>query len=233
VPSSEAALDSAAALQLELPFYEEKEEVANVLTHGLGALLSVAALVLMVVFSALNGDAWHITSCAVFGTSLVVLYLASTLYHGARQPAVKRFMRWFDHGAIFLLIAGTYTPFTLVSLRGPLGWWLFGTIWFLAFLGVFFQTSLLQRWEVLRVGLYIAMGWAAVVAYEPLAASLDLGGVVLLVGGGLAYTLGVIFYAWEALPFSHAIWHVFVLMGSGMHFLSVFFYVIPSASMAS
>ena len=218
--------------QPELPRYRLGEEIANAVTHGVGAALSVAALVLMVVFAALNGSAWHVVGCSIFGATLVLLYLASALYHGVAHPRAKRLLRLFDHGAIFLLIAGTYTPFTLVSMRGPWGWSLFGVVWGLALLGVCFQSGLLRRWEGLRVGLYVAMGWVVVLAFRPLVASMELGGLVLLIAGGLAYTLGIVFYAWERLPFSHAVWHLFVLAGSTLHFFSVFCYVIPEARAA-
>ncbi len=224
-----AAADPAGEAPPEMPRYGVGEEIANALTHGVGAVLAVSALVLMTVYSGLYGDAWHVVSSSVFGATLVLLYLASTLYHAVTAPRAKRLLRLLDHGAIFLLIAGTYTPFTLVSLRGPWGWSLFGVVWGLALVGVFFQAGLLRRWEFLRVGLYVAMGWVVVIAIKPLIASMELGGLLLLLGGGLAYTLGIVFYAWERLPFSHAVWHVFVLAGSCLHFFSVFFYVIPPA----
>lgn len=210
--------------------YSASEELANALTHGVGALLSVAALVILTVCAALNGDAWHVVSCAVFGSSLVILYSASTLYHGVRAPRAKSFFKGLDHAAIFVLIAGTYTPFALVNLRGPWGWTLFGLVWGIALFGVFAQGGLLRRWGALRVILYVLMGWIVVLAGKPLVASLAPGGLALLFTGGLCYTLGITFYAWKRLPFGHAIWHLFVLAGSILHFFAVLHYVIPSAA---
>lgn len=207
--------------------YTLGEEIANSVTHGIGALLSVAALVLLVVFASLRGTAWHVVSVSVYGATLVVLYTTSTLYHSLTAPTAKRVFRALDHASIFLLIAGTYTPFTLVNLRGPWGWSLLGTVWGLATLGVVLQMGVLRRGAIASVVLYIAMGWSVTVAIKPLIAALAPGGLALLVAGGLAYTAGVAFYAWGKLKFGHAVWHLFVLLGSILHFLAVFFYVIP------
>jgi hemolysin III len=170
-----------------------------------------------------------VVSAAVFGATLVVLYTASTLYHSITHPRAKRVLRFIDHVAIFLLIAGTYTPFTLVSLRGPWGWALFGVVWGLALAGIAGQSQLLHRWTGLSLVLYIAMGWAAVVAAGPLLTAVAPGGLLLLLLGGIAYTAGIAFYAWRRLRYSHAVWHGFVLAGSACHFFAVLFYVIPSA----
>lgn len=207
--------------------YSLGEEIANAVTHGLGAALAIAGLVVMMIFAARHGNAWHIVSCAVYGTTLVLLYTASSLYHSLPQPQAKKVLKILDHAAIFLLIAGTYTPFTLVNLRGPWGWTLFGLIWGLAMFGVIFQTTLLRSWVAVSLALYVAMGWAVVMAIKPLVASVAPGGLVLLVAGGLAYTLGTLFYLWRQLRFHHAIWHLFVLAGSALHFFAVLFYVIP------
>lgn len=206
------------------------EELANSLTHGLGALLSVAALVILVTFASLEGGAWHVVGCAVFGASLISLYTASTLYHSFPQPAARRVFSVLDHSAIFLLIAGTYTPFLLVNLRGILGWSLFGIIWGIAILGIALRLALRERPTKIFVALYIAMGWAAVVAIKPIVALIPAGGLAWLVAGGLAYTAGVGFYMWRGLPYSHAIWHLFVLAGSGLHVVAVYRYVIPAAA---
>lgn len=211
----------------DAPQYGFIEEIANSVTHGLGVVLSIAGLGVLTAFAAYYGDAWHITACSVFGAALVLLYTASTLYHSIQSPRAKRVLRILDHSAIFLLIAGTYTPFTLVSLRGPWGWSLFGVIWGLAVLGILSQTSVLPKWEKASLVLYVAMGWAVVVAIKPMLASVDLGGLVLLLLGGLAYTLGVLFYVWERLPYNHAVWHLFVLAGSVLHFFAILLYVIP------
>lgn len=207
--------------------YTLREEIANSITHGVGALLSIAGLVILTVLAARHGDAWHIVSCAIFGATLILLYTASTLYHGIPHPKPKQVLRIIDHSAIFLLIAGTYTPFTLVNLRGPWGWSLFGAIWGLALLGIILELTPWRRFRLLSVALYVGMGWAVVVAAKPLLNSVATGGLVLLAAGGLAYTLGIIFYAWRSLPHHHAVWHLFVLAGSVLHFFAVLFYVIP------
>jgi len=208
--------------------YTVGEEIANSLTHGLGAVLGIAGLVVLVTLAALHGDVWDVVSCSVYGGTMVVLYTASTLYHGITAPRAKRVLQVADHSAIFLLIAGTYTPFTLVSLRGPWGWSIFGAVWGLAAAGIILEIAFPRRWPALALTLYIAMGWVVVVAVKPLLAVLPTGGLVLLVLGGLAYTAGIGFYAWKKLPYGHAIWHLFVLAGTILHFFAVLFYVVPS-----
>ena len=191
-------------------------------------VLAVAALVVLTVYASALGSTRHLVGCTIFGVTLILLYTASTLYHSIQRPRAKTVLRVFDHSAIFLLIAGTYTPFTLVNLRGPWGWSLFGLIWGLALLGIILQFSLLRRYSFLRVFLYVAMGWVVVIAIKPLMASVPPVGLVLLVAGGLAYTGGIVFYVWHRLPYHHAIWHGFVLAGSVLHFFSVFYSVIPA-----
>lgn len=210
--------------------YTEREELANRLTHGLGALLSVVGLVLMVVYATLYGDAWHVVSTAVFGTTLVLLYTTSTLYHSFRGDRHRVLLQKFDHAAIFLLIAGTYTPFVLVTLRGPWGWSLFGIVWGLAVAGVTIKFWLAGRFRVISTLIYLAMGWLVLVAIKPLAAALPGGGLKLLVAGGLCYTGGAAFYLWKRLPYHHAIWHLWVLGGSACHWAAVFVYVLPAAT---
>lgn len=207
--------------------YTSREELANAVTHGIGVALSVAGLVLMVVVAATYGTAWHVTSVAIFGASLVLLYTSSTLYHSVPEMDRKRMLRKFDHAAIFLLIAGTYTPFLLVSLRGPLGWSLFGVIWGLAVAGIALKFWFAGRFKVISTIIYLAMGWLVVLVFEPMLAAVGAGGLVLLLGGGLCYTLGAGFYLWKRLPYHHAIWHLCVLGGSGCHWAAVFFYVLP------
>jgi len=202
------------------------EEIANTLISALSTVLAIAGSVVLLLAAVNNGTVWHIVSSSVFAATLILLYAASTLYHGARRPRAKQFLQLLDHSAIFLLIAGTYTPFVLVSLRGSLGWWLFGVIWGLAGLGIAFESTIRQR-RMLAVGLYIAMGWIILVAAKPLVAAVAPMGLVLLLTGGLAYTIGVGFYAWRRLPYHHAIWHVFVLAGSAAHFFAILWYVIP------
>lgn len=205
--------------------YSFGEEVASSITHGAGWLLSVVGLAILVAQAANTGGALRVVSCAIFGTTLVLLYASSTLYHALPSKKAKRIFRIFDHSAIFLLIAGTYTPLSLVALGGPWGWSLFGCIWFLAAVGVLLSTIAHGRWRWLSITLYVTMGWLAVVAIKPLVATLDTRSIELVVAGGLAYTLGLVFYAWKRLPYSHAVWHLFVLAGSGFHFFAVFFAV--------
>ena len=209
------------------PRYSIAEEIANGVTHGVGIVLAIAGLTVLTAFAALNGDAWHVVACSIFGATLILAYTASTLYHSVQVQRLKAALRALDHAAIFLLIAGTYTPFMLVNLRGPWGWSLFGVIWGLALLGIALRLVLKGRLHGLVVGLYIAMGWAVVVAVEPMIRHVATGGLILLAAGGIAYTVGVPFYKWRRLPFNHAIWHGFVLLGSALHFFAVLFYVIP------
>jgi len=203
------------------------EEILNSITHGTGALMSLAGLVLLIVFASLYGEARHIISCTIFGVSLVLLYTASTLYHSFRKPRVKFVFRIVDHSCIYILIAGTYTPFMLVAVRGVLGWTIFGIVWGMTVLGILFKSFFIHRFKILSTLAYIAMGWIAIFAIKPIFQSLSEGAIFWLIAGGLAYTVGIIFYAWKKLPFNHAIWHLFVLAGSICHFVSVLFYVIP------
>ena len=207
--------------------YTPREEFTNSLTHGLGAGLSVAGLVLLVVRSAQHGNTWHVVSTAIFGASLVLLYAASTLYHSLRGERLKQVLQKFDHAAIFLLIAGTYTPFVLVTLRGPWGWSLFGVVWGLAVAGVTLKFWLAGRFRLISTLIYLAMGWLVMVAIKPLVAALPAGGLRLLIAGGLCYTGGAAFYLWKRLPFHHAIWHLWVLGGSACHWTAVYLYVVP------
>lgn len=209
------------------------EERVNSLTHGVGALLSLAGLAVLVTFSALNGTVWHVVSGAIFGATLVLLYTASTLYHAMRTERWKGVFQKLDHAAIFLLIAGTYTPFLLVSLRGPWGWSLLGVIWGLGSLGA--AAKLLrfsERFEILSTLIYVAMGWLILIAIRPLMAAVPFGGLALLMGGGVFYTVGTVFYLWHRLPYHHAVWHLFVLGGSACHFFSVLIYLVPPVASA-
>jgi hemolysin III len=203
------------------------EEIAHAVSHGVGAALAIAGLAGLLAVAARRGDTWHIASAAIFGSTLVLLYTASTLYHALPQPRAKRVFRILDHSAIYLLIAGTYTPFTLGPLRGPWGWALFGVVWTGAIAGVLFKSVALGRAPILSVALYAAMGWSVVFAFGPLVRALAPGGVALLFGGGLCYTLGLVFFAWERLRFHHFVWHLFVLAGSILHYLAVLLFVLP------
>ena len=207
--------------------YSLSEEIANSVTHGIGLLLSLAALSVMVVLAALKGTAWHIVSCSIYGATLVLLFAASTLYHSLPWPRVKRILKIIDHSAIYLLIAGTYTPFLLVSLRGPWGWTLFGVIWGLAFAGIVFKVFFAGQFKLVSTLIYIGMGWIVVIAIRPLWTGLPLGGLMWLLAGGVFYTGGTLFYLQHRIPYNHAIWHVFVLTGSLCHFMSVILFVIP------
>ncbi len=197
------------------------EEVLNSVTHGVGALLSAAGLIVLVVSSVTQGTIWHVVGSAVFGCSLICLYAVSTLYHSVTNPRIKQVFARLDHVAIFLLIAGSYTPFVLTTLRGPLGWTLFGVIWTLALIGMIIRSIYLGRFRKFMVALYLLMGWMIVIAIVPMARALPMLSLTCLVSGGLCYTLGVIFYAWRQLKYSHGIWHLFVMAGSTFHFFAV------------
>lgn len=204
-----------------------REELANALTHGIGTALAIAALVVMIVFAALKGTARTVVSVTLFGSAMALLYLFSTLYHALRPGKAKRVFRVLDHAAIFVLIAGTYTPFCLVTLRGAWGWSLFGVVWGIALLGISLKASLGLRWEKLSLLLYLAMGWVVIIAAYPLYQRLAMPGILWLLAGGACYTGGAAFYAWKRLPLNHAVWHLWVLAGSACHVVSVMGWVIP------
>jgi hemolysin III len=219
-----------ASSQAVLPRYGFGDELASSVIHGIGIVLSIVGLAALVVHAVSHGTASDVLASAVYGISLILLYTASTLYHSMRGESARRVLRTLDHIAIFLLIAGTYTPFTLIALRGTWGWSLFGIVWSLALLGTALELGLLKRYRRLAVLLYVAMGWVGIIAFRPLLAHLQTGGMVLLLAGGAAYTLGVPFYLWRKLPYHHSVWHFFVLAGSVLQFLAVFFYVMPGAT---
>lgn len=207
--------------------YTALEEVAHALTHGIGAALSIAALVVMLMWSVAYGDVWHVVAASIYGASLILLYTASTLYHAFPWPKVKAYFQQLDHAAIFILIAGTYTPFALINLRGPWGWTLLGVVWGIALIGVAIELGVKNPPKWLSLSLYLGLGWMAVIAIKPMLDNVEMTGLLLLLGGGLAYTLGVVFYVWRSLPYHHAVWHLFVLAGSIFHFFSIFYYVLP------
>jgi len=210
-----------------LPRQSLGEEIANSITHGIGAALATAALTILVVFAALKGDMWRVVSFAIYGTSLVLMYISSTLYHAFTHKKVKQYFRIMDHSAIFLLIAGTYTPITLLPLRDTAwGWPIFGLIWGMAILGILFKLMFYGKLEKLSVLFYVLMGWLAIIAIKPMLANLPAGLLIWIAVGGLSYTLGIIFYAWTKLPYSHSIWHLFVLGGSISHFCGIFLYLV-------
>ncbi len=205
------------------------EELANTVTHGIGLALSLVGFVVLLVLAVMRGSAWHIVSCAIYGSTLVCLYAASTLYHGIASPRLKRVLKVFDHSAIFLLIAGTYTPFLLVNLRGGWGWSLLGIVWGLAMAGIIFKFLFVDHFKILSTAVYLLMGWLALIAVKPLLVLVPLGGLLWLLAGGLLYTSGVVFYAWKRIPYNHVIWHVFVLAGSACHYFAVLRSVLPPA----
>ncbi len=206
--------------------YPQREEIAHAVTHGLGALLAVAGLVFLLMRAAATGHPLGVVSSAVYGASLILLFSASTLYHASPWPRAKRALQKADHVAIYLLIAGTYTPFSLVSLRGAWGWSIFGVIWGLAVAGILFELLARQGGHKWSLAFYIGMGWVIVVAVKPLVEAVPNQGLVLLAIGGLCYTGGAVFYAMKSLAWHHAIWHVFVLGGSAAHFFGVYYFVL-------
>lgn len=206
--------------------YSVFEEQLHALTHGLGALLGIAALLLMLKVSINNADNWQIISALIYGSSLVLLYSSSTLYHSIHQPQIKHRLRQWDHAAIFILIAGTYTPFTLVSLRHDWGLFLFTFIWLIAIFGVILELATGLKYKKLSLALYLGLGWIVVVAIKPMLANVASTAMWLLLAGGLCYSGGVVFYVWKSLYLHHVIWHLFVLCGSILHFLAIYCYVL-------
>lgn len=206
--------------------YSPAEETANVITHAVGAGLSVAGLSVLVVLAAKYGDALSVVSASIFGAALVLLYSGSIIYHCSGCGRFRAVAQAIDHAMIYILIAGTYTPYTLVTLKGETGWLLFGIIWGLAAIGVIREFVWKGKPKWLSMVMYLAMGWLVIGAFGPLAKNLSTGGLWLLISGGLSYTVGAIFYGFKKIPFTHAVWHVFVLGGSVCHFLSVALYVV-------
>jgi hemolysin III len=206
---------------------DSREEIANVVTHGAGAVASLVGGAVLLTVAALQGDGWKVASSAVFAATLVLLYAASTFYHAARTPAVKARLRVLDHCAIYLLIAGSYTPFALVGLRGGWGWSLFAVAWTLAAAGTVFKLFFIDRFPRLSTATYIGMGWLAVVAIVPMVQRLPAATLVWMVAGGVTYTVGTVFYHSRRIPYAHAIWHLFVIGGSACHFAAVLTQMLP------
>lgn len=207
--------------------YSRREEIANAITHGIGIVFSVIALVLLLIYSIPSGSSWHIVSLSIYGATMIFLYLCSTLLHSFPEGKVKDFFEILDHSAIYLFIAGTYTPFLFLVVKGSLSWILFGLVWGFAVFGVVFKAFFVKRFNLISTLLYIVMGWLIVIAWESLVEALPTPGMSLLVIGGLLYTIGTIFYVWRAFPYHHAVWHVFVLAGTAVHFFAVLLYVLP------
>jgi len=211
----------------KITYYDPKEEKLNVISHGIGFILSVVALVLLVVYSSIYGSGWHIVSFSIYGASLIVLYSASTLYHYAKSPKLRQKLNIFDHAAIYVLIAGTYTPFTLIVLNGWVGWTIFGVSWGLAIFGIIFKLFYTGRFDKISTIAYVLMGWIVIFAIKPLVNNFPIEGLLWLLAGGVFYTVGAVLYSINSIKYNHAIFHIFVLFGSFSHFIAVFFYVLP------
>ncbi len=210
--------------------YSLREELVHGISHAMGTALSIAGLVILLVIAVRHGTIWHIVSAATYGTSLILLYLASTLYHLFSSSRVKRFFQKLDHTMIYILIAGTYTPLTLIALKGIWGWTLFGLVWGMALCGLILELMVKKRVQWFSLTLYVGMGWLALIALKPLVVALAPGGFILLLTGGFLYTFGLIFYVWKNLSYHHAIWHLFVMAGSMAHFFAILYYVMPIAA---
>ncbi|MFJ7727673.1 hemolysin III family protein [Neobacillus sp. NPDC097160] len=207
--------------------FSKQEEVANSITHGIGAILSISALVILIVFSSLYGTVWHVVSFTIFGVTMFILYMSSTLLHSLPVGKEKDVFEIFDHSSIYFFIAGTYTPFLLIVIKGTIGWSLFGIVWGLAIAGTVFKCFFVKKYLFTSTVLYVVMGWLMVLAWKPLVNNLSPEGMIYLVIGGALYTLGAIFYVWRGFTYHHAVWHLFVIAGSAAHFFCVLFYVLP------
>ena len=201
--------------------YSTKEEIANAITHGIGAVLAIAALVVLIVLAAINGNVWHVVSFSIYGSTLVLLYFASTLYHSLTNIRAKGVFHKFDHISIYLLIAGTYTPFCLTALRGWIGWTVLGVVWSCAILGAVLKSISVGKRVMMSTILYVLMGWVILIAIKPLYNEMPYNGFLLLIAGGISYTLGTIFFIRDKVKYNHSVWHLFVLGGSVLHFFSV------------
>ena len=211
-----------------IKYYSPIEEKINITTHAIGFILSIVAFVLLVTHANLYGDVWHIVSFSIFGASLIILYAASTFYHSAKKSELRNRLKILDHASIYILIAGTYTPFTLVTLNGTIGWVIFGTTWGLALTGIILKFFFTGKYNLISTIMYVLLGWVIVFAIKPLINNLPLEGLLWLLAGGIFYTIGAILYSIKTIKFNHAIFHIFVLNGSFCQFISVFFYVLPS-----
>lgn len=206
--------------------YTVGEEIFNSVSHGVGVLLSIAALVLLIVFAVIYSDGYGLASAIVYGISLILLYTMSMVYHIVQNKTAKKVLRIFDHCSIFILIAGTYTPYLLGPLRSPLGWTIFGIIWGVTVIGILMNAISLERFRILSLVCYVLMGWGIVLSIKPLAENLALPGLILLVAGGLVYTVGVVFYVLKKYRYMHSVWHLFVLAGSVCHYFSILLFVL-------
>ncbi|WP_280166157.1 PAQR family membrane homeostasis protein TrhA [Priestia aryabhattai] len=203
------------------------EEIANAITHGVGAVLSIVGLTLLIVLSSLEGTPWHVISFTIYGVTMLLLYVSSTLVHSFPEGKVKDLFEIFDHSSIYLFIAGTYTPFLFIAVKGTTGWTLFGIVWGIALAGIVFKAFFVKKFLFISTILYVFMGWMIVFAWDSLTQNIAHQGIVLLVVGGLLYTIGAVFYVWRGFRFHHMIWHMFVLGGTVLHFLAIILYVLP------
>lgn len=211
----------------DVKYYSPLEEGINIFSHAIGFVLSVIALFFLVMHAINNGNGFHVVSFSIYGVSLMCLYAASTFYHGTKNPELRSRLRVVDHASIYLLIAGTYTPFALITLSGGLGWLIFNLSWGLALVGIILKVFFTGKYRLLSTLMYVFMGWMIVFFIKPLSESLSADGVAWLLAGGIAYTVGAVLYSIKKIPFNHAIFHVFVLLGSFTHFVSIYFYVLP------
>ncbi len=205
--------------------YNWKEEIANAITHGLGFLLSIPAFVMLILQAVDKHSAWYLVTFTIFGASTILLYLCSTLLHSFKPSKARRIFAIMDHSAIYLLIAGTYTPLMLISMRGTMGWTIFSVIWILAIIGIVFKCFFINRFKLLSTFFYVLMGWLIMIVIQPLHHQISGSGFTFLFVGGLFYTIGAVFYSWNKLPYNHAIWHLFVMAGSTFMFICIYQYV--------
>lgn len=203
------------------------EEIANAITHGVGAVLSIVGLTLLIVLSSLEGTPWHVISFTIYGVTMLLLYVSSTLVHSFPEGKLKDLFEIFDHSSIYLFIAGTYTPFLFIAVKGTTGWTLFGIVWGIALAGIVFKAFFVKKFLFISTILYVFMGWMIVFAWDSLTQNIAHQGIVLLVVGGALYTIGAVFYVWRGFRFHHMIWHMFVLGGTVLHFLAIILYVLP------
>ncbi|SHF00244.1 PAQR family membrane homeostasis protein TrhA [Clostridium fallax] len=209
----------------DIDFYTRGEEIANAITHGIGALLAIAGAVILIVFASFSGNPYKIVSFTIYGITLIILYLGSTLYHSITNQRAKKVFRVIDHSSIYLLIAGTYTPFALTVLRATVGWWIFGIVWVISIIGITLKAICLEKFDKIATVFYLIMGWGIVFVMKDLIATVDIKGIILLVCGGLAYSFGCIFYAVDKWRYNHAVWHIFVIMGSVLHYFAILLYL--------
>lgn len=208
--------------------FSKGEEIANAVIHGIGAMLSIAGLVILIVYASLYGTAWHVVSFTIFGSTMVLLYISSTTLHALPEGKIKDLFEIFDHSSIYLFIAGTYTPISFIVIKGALGWTILGIIWGLAIGGIVFKSFFVKKYLFTSTILYILMGWMVVIGWGRIVENLNVNGIILLVIGGVFYTVGAIFYVWRGFKYHHAVWHLFVVAGTTAHFFCILFYLLPS-----